>query len=123
MRIWSISFSSVCLYVENRLLWVSKTLNSRNIKNSFEFITVDSCRFIVMNENKKRVLWRCSMMSTKTRKCPARIIMTKGNPPKFIMGQCRHEHMELTRGNYKSQVGSINLDQVKPDFFVCDAYE
>lgn len=51
-----------------------------------------------MNENTKRVLWRCSLMSTKTRKCPARIVMFKGNPPRFVMGQCRHEHMELVRG-------------------------
>jgi hypothetical protein len=77
-------------------------------------------------------------MSTKTRKCPARIIMFKGNPPKFVMGQCRHEHMELTRGkfirklkrncnqlttisfagNYKSQMPSLALEEVKPDYFI-----
>lgn len=31
-------------------------------------IMVDNFRFIVMYDNAKRVLWRCSLMSTKTRK-------------------------------------------------------
>ncbi|XP_070505995.1 modifier of mdg4-like isoform X10 [Chironomus tepperi] len=81
-------------------------------------IIVDNIRFIVMNENYKRVLWRCSYMSTKTRKCPARVKMYKGNPPQFIMDQCQHEHMPLIRGNYKSQVLSLSIDEVKPEFFV-----
>lgn len=63
-------------------------------------IPADDIRFIVMNENNKRVLWRCSLMSTKTRKCPARVTMFKDNPPRFVMGQCRHEHMELVRGQW-----------------------
>lgn len=66
-----------------------------------QLITVDNIRFIMMNENSRRVLWRCSLMSTKKRKCPARIVMQKGNPPRFVMGQCRHEHMELVRGKWK----------------------
>lgn len=72
--------------------------------------------------------------------------MYKGNPPRFVMGQCRHEHMELTRGefimsesqyktiidvsrhflttlldiagNYKSQIMNLTLDEVKPEFFI-----
>lgn len=69
-----------------------------NFNHVSRYLTADNIRFIVMNENKDRVLWRCSLMSTKTRKCPARIVMAKGNPPQFVMGQCRHEHMELVRG-------------------------
>lgn len=38
-------------------------------------------------------------MSTKTRKCPARIVMIKGNPPDFHFQQeFKHEHMSLVRG-------------------------
>lgn len=104
----------------------------------FDILSADNVRFIVMNENKSRVLWRCSLMSTKTRKCPARILMYKGNPPRFVMRQCVHQHMELIRGksvddstfvrhfsysflfsgNYKSQVLNLTLDEVKPEFFI-----
>ncbi|KAG5672371.1 hypothetical protein PVAND_002503 [Polypedilum vanderplanki] len=73
-------------------------------------IMVDNIRFIVMNENMKRVLWRCSYMSTKTRKCPARVKMYRGNPPQFEMDQCRHEHMPLVR-DYDTQKFSYVISQ------------
>lgn len=99
---WSISFNSACHYEANRQFWVSlmSIWSPQTIRWTKNFALVDNVRFIVMNENTKRVLWRCSLMSTKTRKCPARIVMFKGNPPRFEMGQCRHEHMELTRGKF-----------------------
>lgn len=93
--------------------WWVKAMTSKQIKRLFAstehtkltifnfFSPADDIRFIVMNENSKRVLWRCSLMSTKTRKCPARVTMYKDNPPRFVMGQCRHEHMELVRGMWK----------------------
>jgi hypothetical protein len=61
-------------------------------------IMANGIRFTIMSESNVRVLWRCSLMSTKTRKCPARITMNKGNPPTFVLSQCHHEHMSLVRG-------------------------
>lgn len=89
------------------------TLNKKNhYKYSTNLLKVNNIRFIVMTENTKRVLWRCSLMSTKTRKCPARIVMFKGNPPRFVMGHCRHEHMELTRGNSNQELSVITVGKL-----------
>lgn len=41
------------------------------------------------------------MMSTSKRKCPARVIMMKGNPPQFIIDDCNHIHKEYIRGNMR----------------------
>ncbi|EDV94588.1 GH18850 [Drosophila grimshawi] len=59
-------------------------------------------RFLIMSENKKKILWRCSSMATKKLKCPARITMLKENPPKFIINKAEHMHAELKRNKYSS---------------------
>lgn len=53
-----------------------------------------------MSENKKKILWRCSFMATKSLKCPARIVMYKDNPPKFMAKNQDHQHAELKRAKY-----------------------
>lgn len=57
-------------------------------------------RYLLMSENSKRILWRCSFMATKSLKCPARIIMYKENPPRFFVNKGDHIHAELKRGKY-----------------------
>lgn len=59
-------------------------------------------RFLIMSENKKKILWRCSSMATKKLKCPARITMLKEDPPKFIINKAEHMHAELKRNKYSS---------------------
>ncbi|EDW28119.1 GL20576 [Drosophila persimilis] len=59
-------------------------------------------RFLIMSENKKKILWRCSSMATKKLKCPARITMLKESPPKFIIAKAEHMHAELKRNKYSS---------------------
>lgn len=41
-------------------------------------------------------------MATKKIKCPARITMIKGSPPKFIINKAEHIHAELKRNKYGS---------------------
>lgn len=63
-------------------------------------IMANGIRYLLMSENSKRILWRCSFMATKSLKCPARIIMYKENPPRFIINKGDHIHAELKRGKY-----------------------
>ncbi|XP_037945133.1 modifier of mdg4 isoform X4 [Teleopsis dalmanni] len=65
-------------------------------------IMANGVRFLVMSENKKKILWRCSSMATKKIKCPARITMLKESPPKFIINKAEHVHAELKRNKYGS---------------------
>ncbi|XP_054085958.1 modifier of mdg4 isoform X2 [Zeugodacus cucurbitae] len=65
-------------------------------------IMANGVRFLIMSENKKKILWRCSSMATKKIKCPARITMLKGSPPKFIINKAEHIHAELKRNKYGS---------------------
>ncbi|XP_023175647.2 modifier of mdg4-like isoform X10 [Drosophila hydei] len=65
-------------------------------------IMANGIRFLIMSENKKKILWRCSSMATKKLKCPARITMLKENPPKFIINKAEHVHAELKRNKYSS---------------------
>ncbi|XP_069962001.1 modifier of mdg4 isoform X4 [Bactrocera oleae] len=65
-------------------------------------IMANGVRFLIMSENKKKILWRCSSMATKKIKCPARITMIKGSPPKFIINKAEHIHAELKRNKYGS---------------------
>lgn len=39
-------------------------------------------------------------MATKKIKCPARITMLKGTPPRFIVNKGEHVHAELKRNKY-----------------------
>lgn len=39
-------------------------------------------------------------MATKSLKCPARIIMYKDNPPRFVSKNQDHKHAELKRSKY-----------------------
>lgn len=58
-------------------------------------------RYLMMSDNSKRTLWRCSYMATKSLKCPARITEYKGAPTsRFVYNKGRHEHAELKRGKY-----------------------
>ncbi|XP_017846803.1 modifier of mdg4 isoform X5 [Drosophila busckii] len=65
-------------------------------------IMANGIRFLIMSENKKKILWRCSSMATKKLKCPARITMLKEDPPKFIINKAEHLHAELKRNKYSS---------------------
>uniref|UniRef100_A0A1A9ZT85 FLYWCH-type domain-containing protein n=1 Tax=Glossina pallidipes TaxID=7398 RepID=A0A1A9ZT85_GLOPL len=65
-------------------------------------IMANGVRFLIMSENKKKILWRCSSMATKKIKCPARITMLKETPPKFIINKAQHVHAELKRNKYGS---------------------
>ncbi|XP_003736335.2 modifier of mdg4-like isoform X10 [Drosophila pseudoobscura] len=65
-------------------------------------IMANGIRFLIMSENKKKILWRCSSMATKKLKCPARITMLKESPPKFIIAKAEHMHAELKRNKYSS---------------------
>ncbi|EDX12102.1 GD19988 [Drosophila simulans] len=65
-------------------------------------IMANGIRFLIMSENKKKILWRCSSMATKKIKCPARITMLKETPPKFIINKAEHLHAELKRNKYSS---------------------
>ncbi|XP_036672573.3 modifier of mdg4 isoform X8 [Drosophila suzukii] len=65
-------------------------------------IMANGIRFLIMSENKKKILWRCSSMATKKLKCPARITMLKETPPKFIINKADHMHAELKRNKYSS---------------------
>ncbi|XP_052858418.1 modifier of mdg4-like isoform X6 [Drosophila gunungcola] len=65
-------------------------------------IMANGIRFLIMSENKKKILWRCSSMATKKLKCPARITMLKETPPKFIINKAEHLHAELKRNKYSS---------------------
>ncbi|XP_017091211.1 modifier of mdg4-like isoform X9 [Drosophila bipectinata] len=68
-------------------------------------IMANGIRFLIMSENKKKILWRCSSMATKKLKCPARITMLKETPPKFIINKADHLHAELKRNKYSSSKG------------------
>ncbi|XP_030374915.1 modifier of mdg4-like isoform X7 [Scaptodrosophila lebanonensis] len=70
-------------------------------------IMANGIRFLIMSENKTKILWRCSSMATKKLKCPARITMIKGTPPKFIINQAQHMHAELKRNKYSSSKAPI----------------
>ncbi|KRF78286.1 modifier of mdg4 isoform X6 [Drosophila virilis] len=77
-------------------------------------IMANGIRFLIMSENKKKILWRCSSMATKKLKCPARITMLKENPPKFIINKAEHMHAELKRNKYSSsKAHSINQTQTQ----------
>lgn len=65
-------------------------------------IMANGVRFLIMSENNKKILWRCSSMATKKIKCPARITMLKETPPKFIINKAEHVHAELKRNKYGS---------------------
>lgn len=83
-------------------------------------------RFLIMSENRKKILWRCSSMATKKIKCPARITMLKETPPKFIINKAEHIHAELKRNKYGStkhqvysmgKIGSDNLEYDPTNYY------
>ncbi|XP_075152970.1 modifier of mdg4-like isoform X4 [Haematobia irritans] len=79
-------------------------------------IMANGVRFLIMSENKKKILWRCSSMATKKIKCPARITMLKETPPKFIINKAEHVHAELKRNKYgstKHQMYTIAATKLK----------
>ncbi|KAL7727400.1 hypothetical protein ACLKA6_003058 [Drosophila palustris] len=81
---------------EDVLVYFTQSLRGRPA------IMANGIRFLIMSENKKKILWRCSSMATKKLKCPARITMLKENPPKFIINKAEHMHAELKRNKYSS---------------------
>ncbi|XP_004530732.1 modifier of mdg4 isoform X1 [Ceratitis capitata] len=81
---------------EDVLIFFTQSLRGRPA------IMANGIRFLIMSENKKKILWRCSSMATKKIKCPARITMLKGSPPKFIINKAEHVHAELKRNKYGS---------------------
>lgn len=81
---------------EDVLIFFTQSLRGRPA------IMANGVRFLIMSENKKKILWRCSSMATKKIKCPARITMLKESPPKFIINKAEHIHAELKRNKYGS---------------------
>ena len=81
---------------EDVLIFFTQSLRGRPA------IMANGVRFLIMSENKKKILWRCSSMATKKIKCPARITMLKETPPKFIINKAEHIHAELKRNKYGS---------------------
>lgn len=71
-------------------------------------ILANGVRYLMMSENSKRILWRCSFMATKSLKCPARIIMYKETPPRFVVLKGEHIHAELKRGKYVTRTDVYN---------------
>lgn len=79
-------------------------------------IMANGVRFLIMSENKKKILWRCSSMATKKIKCPARITMLKEKPPKFIINKAEHVHAQLKRNKYGSaKVGKVKSENIDYD--------
>lgn len=81
---------------EDVLIFFTQSLRGRPA------IMANGVRFLIMSENKKKILWRCSSMATKKIKCPARITMLKETPPKFIINKAEHVHAQLKRNKYGS---------------------
>lgn len=95
---------------EDVLIFFTQSLRGRPA------IMANGVRFLIMSENKKKILWRCSSMATKKIKCPARITMLKETPPKFIINKAEHVHAELKRNKYgvgKNQV--LNVAKIKSE--------
>lgn len=83
-------------------------------------IMANGVRFLMMSENKKKILWRCSSMATKKIKCPARITMLKETPPKFIINKAEHVHAELKRNKYGLNK-AINMTPIKAERIEIDS--
>ncbi|KRG00197.1 uncharacterized protein Dwil_GK12763, isoform I [Drosophila willistoni] len=90
---------------DNVLVFFTQSLRGRPA------IMANGIRFLVMSENKKKILWRCSSMATKKLKCPARITMLKETPPKFIINKAEHLHAELKRNKYSSSKAQMHRDE------------
>lgn len=73
-------------------------------------IMANGIRYLLMSENKSKILWRCSYMATKSLKCPARITMLKGEPALYMMNKGEHVHAQLKRSKYFCQADETPLD-------------
>uniref|UniRef100_A0A182HJU4 BEN domain-containing protein n=1 Tax=Anopheles arabiensis TaxID=7173 RepID=A0A182HJU4_ANOAR len=67
-------------------------------------IIVDKQKYLLMSENSKRIVWRCSSMATEKLKCPARIMQYKDTDQYTFPDKSVHQHAPLKR--YKN----INCD-------------
>ncbi|XP_023309271.1 modifier of mdg4-like isoform X7 [Lucilia cuprina] len=95
---------------EDVLIFFTQSLRGRPA------IMANGVRFLIMSENKKKILWRCSSMATKKIKCPARITMLKETPPKFIINKAEHIHAELKRNKYGATKNQVyNLAKIKAE--------
>lgn len=66
-------------------------------------MVANGIRYLLMSNNNKRILWRCSYMATKSLKCPARITEykeTNDSPKRYVINKSEHIHAELKRGKY-----------------------
>lgn len=63
-------------------------------------MVANGIRYLLMSDNNKRILWRCSYMATKSLKCPARITEYKENPRRYVINKGEHMHAKLKRGKY-----------------------
>ncbi|XP_031625140.1 modifier of mdg4-like isoform X14 [Contarinia nasturtii] len=66
-------------------------------------MVANGIRYLLMSNNSKRILWRCSYMATKSLKCPARITEykeTNDSPKRYVINKSEHVHAELKRGKY-----------------------
>uniref|UniRef100_A0A182J4A7 FLYWCH-type domain-containing protein n=1 Tax=Anopheles atroparvus TaxID=41427 RepID=A0A182J4A7_ANOAO len=60
-------------------------------------IIINGMKYLLMSENTKRIVWRCSMMATEKLKCPARIVEYK-NPTRFVcLQEKQHVHAPSKR--------------------------
>lgn len=101
---------------EDVLIFFTQSLRGRPA------IMANGVRFLIMSENKKKILWRCSSMATKKIKCPARITMLKETPPKFIINKAEHIHAELKRNKYGSSKHQVftSMTKIKGDQYEYD---
>uniref|UniRef100_A0A182JNK5 FLYWCH-type domain-containing protein n=1 Tax=Anopheles christyi TaxID=43041 RepID=A0A182JNK5_9DIPT len=60
-------------------------------------IIVDKQKYLLMSENSKRIVWRCSSMATEKLKCPARIIQYKETDQYTFPSKSTHQHAPLKR--------------------------
>uniref|UniRef100_A0A182Y4F3 FLYWCH-type domain-containing protein n=1 Tax=Anopheles stephensi TaxID=30069 RepID=A0A182Y4F3_ANOST len=60
-------------------------------------IIVAKQKYLLMSENAKRIIWRCSSMATEKLKCPARIIQYKDTDQYAFPAKSVHQHAPLKR--------------------------
>uniref|UniRef100_A0A182PMY9 FLYWCH-type domain-containing protein n=1 Tax=Anopheles epiroticus TaxID=199890 RepID=A0A182PMY9_9DIPT len=72
-------------------------------------IIVDKQKYLLMSENNKRVVWRCSSMATEKLKCPARIVQYKDTDQYTLPAKSVHQHAPLKRYKNISCQSAIDI--------------
>ncbi|XP_041765372.1 uncharacterized protein LOC121590069 [Anopheles merus] len=72
-------------------------------------IIVDKQKYLLMSENSKRIVWRCSSMATEKLKCPARIMQYKDTDQYTFPDKSVHQHAPLKRYKNINCQSSIDI--------------